>query len=111
MSCSIEEEKEEETKNAMDCHKICALQKQNHVSVSGASSKSSERPSSLWWLRITNDKTWVYGYKPETKQQSFQWKSSSLPCPYKDRQVHFSTMIVSFDIKGLYIINSCHSAK
>jgi hypothetical protein len=38
------------TKNAMDWHKICALQKQNHVSVSGASSKSSETHSSFWWL-------------------------------------------------------------
>jgi hypothetical protein len=33
------------TKNAMDCRKICALKKQNHVNVSEASSKSSERPT------------------------------------------------------------------
>lgn len=28
---------------------------------------------------IANDKTWVCGYNPETKQQSSQWKSSSPP--------------------------------
>ena len=28
---------------------------------------------------ITGDKTWVYGYDPETKQQSSQWKSLTSP--------------------------------
>jgi len=27
---------------------------------------------------ITGDESWVYGYDPETKQQSSQWKSPTL---------------------------------
>jgi hypothetical protein len=33
---------------------------------------------------ITGDETWVYGYDPETKVQSWQWKHSSSPRPKKD---------------------------
>jgi AraC-like DNA-binding protein len=32
---------------------------------------------------ITGDETWVYGYDPETKVQSSQWKHSSPPRPRK----------------------------
>jgi AraC-like DNA-binding protein len=32
---------------------------------------------------ITGDETWVYGYDPETKVQSSQWKHSSSPRPIK----------------------------
>jgi hypothetical protein len=28
---------------------------------------------------ITGDESWVFGYDPETKQQSSQWKSSTPP--------------------------------
>jgi histone-lysine N-methyltransferase SETMAR len=34
---------------------------------------------------ITGDESWVYGYDPETKQQSSQWKSSNSPRPKKTR--------------------------
>ena len=47
---------------------------------------------------ITGDETWVYGYDPETKQQSSQWKRPSSPRPRKARQVRSATksmMIVS----------------
>jgi hypothetical protein len=36
---------------------------------------------------ITGDETWMYGYDPETKQQSLQWKSQNSPWPKKARQV------------------------
>jgi hypothetical protein len=36
---------------------------------------------------ITSDEGWVYGYNPETKQQSSQWKSATSPRPKKVRQV------------------------
>ncbi|XP_025405831.1 protein GVQW3-like [Sipha flava] len=36
---------------------------------------------------ITGDETWVYGYDPETKFQSSQWKTSNSPRPKKCRQV------------------------
>jgi hypothetical protein len=32
---------------------------------------------------ITGDETWVYGYDPEMKVQSLQWKHSSSPRPKK----------------------------
>jgi len=35
----------------------------------------------------TGDESWVYGYDPETKVQSSQWKYSTSPRPKKARQV------------------------
>ena len=32
---------------------------------------------------ITGDESWVFQYDPETKQQSYQWKSASSPRPKK----------------------------
>jgi histone-lysine N-methyltransferase SETMAR len=32
---------------------------------------------------ITGDEKWVYGYDPETKQQSSKWKSPNSPRPKK----------------------------
>jgi hypothetical protein len=46
----------------------------------------------------------VYGYAPENKQQSSQWKSSNSPRPKKARQVRSnvkSMLIVFFDIQGI----------
>jgi len=34
---------------------------------------------------ITGDESWAYGYDPETKQQSSQWKSPGSPRPKKAR--------------------------
>jgi histone-lysine N-methyltransferase SETMAR len=53
---------------------------------------------------ITGDETWVYGYDPETKQQSSQWKSSNSPQPKKARQFRSnvkSMFIVFFNIQGI----------
>jgi len=53
---------------------------------------------------ITGDKSWVYGYDPETKQQSSQWKSPMSPKPKKARQVksNVKSMIITFfDVKGI----------
>lgn len=36
---------------------------------------------------ITGDESWVYGYEPETKVQSSQWKHPESPRPKKARQV------------------------
>jgi len=47
---------------------------------------------------ITGDETWMYGYDPETKQQSLQWKSpNSLPLK-KARQVgsNVKSMLIVF---------------
>jgi hypothetical protein len=54
---------------------------------------------------ITGDETWVYGYDPETKQQSSQWKSPKSPRPKKARQVrsNVKSMLIFFfpDIQGI----------
>jgi len=53
---------------------------------------------------ITSDETWVYGYDPEAKQQSSQWKSSNSLRPKKARQVRSnvkSMLNVFFGIQGI----------
>jgi histone-lysine N-methyltransferase SETMAR len=53
---------------------------------------------------ITGDESWVYGYDPETKQQSLQWKSPLSPRPKKARMSRSSMkpmLIVFFDIRGI----------
>ena len=53
---------------------------------------------------ITGDETWVYGYDPETKFQSSQWKSPDSPRPKKAWQPRSQVkvmLIVFFDISGV----------
>ena len=53
---------------------------------------------------ITGDKSWVYGYNPETKQQYSQWKRPDEPRPKKARQSRSnvkSMLIVFFDREGI----------
>lgn len=53
---------------------------------------------------ITGDESWVYGYDPETKTQSSQWKSPNSPRPKKARmsRSRIKTMLVTFfDSRGL----------
>ena len=53
---------------------------------------------------ITGDESWVYGYDPETKQQSSQWKRPDEPRPKKARQSRShvkSMLIIFFDCEGV----------
>ena len=53
---------------------------------------------------ITDDESWVYGYDPETKAQSTQWKHSSSPRPKKARQVRSNVKVlltVFLDSRGV----------
>ncbi|GFT99722.1 protein GVQW3 [Trichonephila clavipes] len=55
-------------------------------------------------LIIIGDESWVYGYDPETKQQSSQWKTPGSPRPKKERQVRSKIkvmLIVFFDADGI----------
>jgi hypothetical protein len=47
---------------------------------------------------ITSDESWVYGYDPETKAQSSQWKSLESPYPKKAQQSqsNVKTMLMVF---------------
>ena len=53
---------------------------------------------------ITGDETWVYGYDPETKFQSSQWKHAGSPRPKKARQVRSNVkemLTCFFDSRGI----------
>ena len=47
---------------------------------------------------ITGDESWVYGYDPETKQQSSQWKRPDDPRPKKACQSrsHVKSILIIF---------------
>jgi hypothetical protein len=53
---------------------------------------------------ITGDERWIYGYDPETKQQSSRRKSPNSPSPKKARQAKSKVkgMVTAFfDIEGI----------
>ena len=53
---------------------------------------------------ITGDEIWVYGYDPETKFQSSQWKHPESPRPKKARQVRSKVTVMLtcfFDSRGI----------
>lgn len=65
--------------------------------------RSCEDPEFLSNI-ITGDETWVYGYDPETKKQSSEWKTPSSPRPKKARQVRSKIkvmLILFFDRDGV----------
>ncbi|PNF42543.1 hypothetical protein B7P43_G06927 [Cryptotermes secundus] len=53
---------------------------------------------------ITGDESWVYGYDPESKMQSSQWKYPTSPRPEKARQVRSNVKVmlaIFFDSHGV----------
>jgi len=53
---------------------------------------------------VTGDESWVYGYDPETKLQSSQWKGPTSARPKKGHQVRSKTKVVLlafFDSEGI----------
>ena len=53
---------------------------------------------------IMGDESWCYGYDPETKQASSQWKTPTSLRPKKARQVRSNVkmmFIVFFDVGGI----------
>jgi hypothetical protein len=62
-------------------------QKQRRVNVSRElREKANEDPTFISRI-ITGGESWIYGYDPEIKQQSSQWKTSQLPRAKKAQQV------------------------
>jgi len=58
----------------------------------------------LWGKSSRATRRRVYGYDPETKRQSTQWKSADFPGPKKTRQVRSKVkvmLIVFFDMEGI----------
>ena len=58
----------------------------SRVCLQGTQTTSQRRPQ-LHLQYHNGDETWVYGYDPETKQQTSPWKSPNSPRPKKARQV------------------------
>jgi hypothetical protein len=83
---------------------LTADQKQQCVNVCTELRQLASNVETFLSTVITGDESWVYGYNPETKRQSSQWKSPTSTRPKKARQVkcNVKSMIITFfDIKGI----------
>ena len=83
---------------------LTAEQKDDRVSVCTDLRERAQNDPYFMSSVITGDESWVYGYDPETKQMSSQWKIASSPRPKKMRQVksNVKTMLIAFfDTNGL----------
>ena len=79
-------------------------QKQQRVNICTELCQLASNDETFLSRVITGDESWVYGYEPETKQQSSQWKSPMSPRPKMARQVksNVKNMIITFfDVKGI----------
>lgn len=79
-------------------------QKENRVETCRALKDQLRTDPDFFSKVITGDESWCYGYDPETKQQSSQWKTSLSPRPKKARQVksNIKTMLICFfDVRGV----------
>ena len=79
-------------------------QKQQRVDMCKSLKHSLNRDKAFLSKIITGDETWIFGYDPETKQQSSQWKFPGSPRPKKARQVKSkikSMLIVFYDQQGI----------
>ncbi|XP_037570474.2 uncharacterized protein LOC119452325 [Dermacentor silvarum] len=79
-------------------------QKQLRVEVSQYMLDSTNSDPDFMNTIITGDASWVYGYDPETKSQSSQWKHSTSPRPKKARQVRSNVKVMLtafFDSRGV----------
>jgi len=80
---------------------LAVEQKQQCLSISLELRYRAASDSSFLGNVITGDETWVYGYDPETRVQSSEWKSPSSPCAKKTRPSRSNIkvkMIVFFDL-------------
>ena len=83
---------------------LTAEQTDDRVSICTDLRERAQNDPNFMSSLITGDESWVYGYDPETKQMSSQWKTPSSPRPKKARQVksNVKTMLIAFfDIDGL----------
>jgi len=83
---------------------LTADQKQQRVDVCSELRQLASGDETFLSMVSTGDESWVYGYDPETKQQSSQWKSPMSPRPKKARHVKSNTksmIITFFDVKGI----------
>jgi len=72
--------------------------KNNHLNVCYDLRKQAGNDPQILSKVVTGDETWYYGYDPETKQASSQWKTANSPKAKKARQVRSNVkiMLISF---------------
>jgi transposase len=83
---------------------LTADQKQQRVNVCEELRQIASDDATFLSRVITGDEIWIYGYDPETKQQSTQLKSPNSPKPKEAKHVKSkikSMLIIFFDIKGI----------
>jgi len=83
---------------------LAVEQKQKRLSISLELRDHAASDSSFLGNAIMGDETWVYGYDPETRVQSAQWKLPSSPRAKKARQSRSNMkvmMTVFFDLDGI----------
>ncbi|XP_072142113.1 protein GVQW3-like [Dermacentor andersoni] len=73
---------------------LAVEQNQLRVELSQDILDSTNRDPDFMNTIITGDESWVYGYDPETKSQSSQWKHSTSPKPRKARQVRSNVKVM-----------------
>ena len=81
-----------------------AEQKNDRVTISTEHREPAKNEPKFMSSVINGDESWVYGYDPETKQISSQWKTASFPRPKKARQLKSNVKIMLtaiFDIDWL----------
>jgi len=66
---------------------LTVKQKQQCLSISLKLRDCAASDPSFLGNVITGDETWVYGYDPETRVQSSQWKSPGSPCAKKSASI------------------------
>ena len=73
-------------------------QKEHHAAVANDLIQTITNEPDFFKKVKTGDELWVYGYDPEMKTQSSQWKLLSSPCPKKMQQSYckFKTMLTVF---------------
>ena len=71
--------------------RLAPKQTERHVAIRQELRQCALDDPSFMSRVITGDESWVYGYDPETKQKSSQWKSPRSPRLKKARQSHSVT--------------------
>jgi histone-lysine N-methyltransferase SETMAR len=76
-------------------------QKEHRLSVATNLPQKAESDQNFMEGIITGGDTWIYGYNPETKRQSSQWKPPDSPRPKKARQVRSKVKVtLNFFLHG-----------
>jgi AraC-like DNA-binding protein len=84
--------------------KLLTDEAEKRLTTSQALLQLSEEDTDFMSKIITGDESWVYGYDPETRAQSSQWKSPSSPRPKKARmsKSNIKVMLITFfDVQGI----------